>query len=312
MLNAAADRLTASAKEILIIGKTSNKSRVRLRTIIAATDFSDHSVSVLRHAAAIARRHRSTLYIVHIIPTDVYKSVPAEVMADALKQTRAYVKDAMSNQLRLDFLQVVKHESIIGEGQVAPELLKLTTERNASLLVIGTRGHHGLERLLEGSVAEELFREASCPVLIVPPRADERSGLPVRTILYPTSFSQNSLRASPYAFSLARTHRARLILLYVVPEDAIQSQSDMARLRANGEERLKRLLPAKERFAQAPLLSVEFGPVEKRIVGTAVENNADLIVLGIAAASASTAHLPEGITYKVVAEAPSPVLAIRG
>jgi nucleotide-binding universal stress UspA family protein len=291
--------------------KRASNTRVTLRNIIAATDFSDHSVSVLRHAAAIARRHRSTLYVVHIIPTDVYKSVPAEVMAEALTQTRAYVQDAMSNQLRLQFLQRVKNEAIIGEGQVAPELLKVTIERNASLLVIGTRGHHGLERLLQGSVAEEVFRQASCPVLIVPPRADERSGLPVRTILYPTSFSENSLRAGPYAFSLARTHRARLILLNVVPEDTILSPDDIARLRATGEERLRHLLPAKERFAQEPLVYVEFGPVETKIVGIAIENNADLIVLGIAAASASAAHLPEGVTYKVVGEVPCPVLTVR-
>ena len=283
-----------------------------MRNIIAATDFSDHSVSVLRHAAAIASRHRSTLYVVHIIPTDVYKSVPAELMAEAFRQTRAYAKDAMSNQLRLDFLQRVKNEAVVREGQVAPELLKVTTERNASLLVIGTRGRHGLERLLQGSVAEEVFRQASCPVLIVPPRADETSGLPVRTILYPTGFSENSLRACPYAFSLARTYRARLILLHVMPTESVQSQDDTARLRASGEERLRHLFAAKKRLAEEPILYVEFGPVEKKIVGIAVENNADLIVLGIAAAPASTAYLPEGITYQVVREAQCPVLTVRG
>jgi nucleotide-binding universal stress UspA family protein len=292
--------------------KRATNARVALRNIIAATDFSDHSVSVLRHAAAIARRHRSTLYVVHIIPTDVYKSVPAELMAEAFRQTTAYVKDAMSNQLRLDFLQRVKNEAVIREGQVAPELLKLTTERNASLLVIGTCGRHGLERLLQGSVAEMVFRQTSCPVLIVPPRADETSGLPIRTILYPTGFSENSLRACPYAFSLARTYRARLILLHVMPAESAQSQDDTARLRASAEERLRHLFAAKERFAQEPILYVDFGPVEKKIVGIAVENNADLIVLGIAAAPASTAYLPEGITYKVVREAPCPVLTVRG
>jgi len=292
--------------------KRATNTRVRLRDIIAATDFSDHSVSVLRHAAAIARRHRSTLHVVHVIPTDVYKSVPADLMAEALKQTRAYVKDAISNQLHLEFLQGVKNEVVIREGQVSPELLNVTTERNASLLVLGTRGHQGLERLLEGSIAEEVFRQASCPVLIVPPRADERSGLPVRTILYPTSFSENSLRARPYAFSLARTYRARLIMLYVVPEDTIQSQNDISCLRASGEERLRHLLPANGRFAQEPVLYVDFGPVERRIVGVGIENNADLIVLGIAAASASAAHLPEGVTYKVVGQAPCPVLTVRG
>jgi len=148
-------------------------------------------------------------------------------------------------QLRLEFLQAVQIEPVIKEGQVAPELLKLVAERNIGLLVIGTRGHHGLDRLLQGSIAEEVFRQAPCPVLIVPPTASEQSGIPVRTILYPTSFSENSLRAAPYAFSLARRHRARLILLHVSAESSINSQDDLVRLQAAGKERLRQLLPTK-------------------------------------------------------------------
>ena len=289
-----------------------SSSRIPLRNIIAATDFSDHSVVVLEYAAAIARRHRSTLHIVHIIPTEVYESVPAELMAEALKQTKAYARDAMSNQLRLDFLQHVKHEAVIKEGQVVSELLRVTAESNADLLVIGTRAHHGLERLLRGSVAEEVFRQASCPVLIVPPNASEQSKIPVRTILYPTSFSENSLRAASYAFSLARTYRARVILLTVLSESEIQSQDDIARLKASGEERLKHVVPTKDALPHEPLLYVEFGPVEERVLRVAAENQADLIVLGIATASGAVAHLAEGVTYKIVGAAPCPVLTVRG
>ena len=285
--------------------------RTALRNIVAATDFSAHSVSVLTHAAAIARRYRSKLYLVHVIPTDVYKSVPAEVMSEARKQTRAYVQDAMANQLRFDVFQGVENEAVIKEGQVAPELLKLADERKADLLVIGARAQHGLERLLQGSVAEEVFRQAPCPVLIVPLRVDERSGLPVRTILYPTSFSENSLRAAPYAFSLARKHRAQLILLHVLPESTIHSQEDIARARAAGEERLRQLLPAKEGPSREPMLDVDFGAVEEIVFRVAGENRADLIVLGITTAGAAAAHLAEGLTYKIVGTAPCPVLTIR-
>ena len=214
-----------AAEKVHELDKRVSDKRIALRNIMAATDFSAQSETVLTHAAAIARLYRSKLYVVHVIPTDVYRSVPAGVMEDALKQTRAYVQDAMANQLRLEFLQRVQNEAVIQEGLVAPELLKLAAERKAELLVIGTRGHHGLDRLLQGSVAEEVFRQAPCPVLIVPPSASEESRIPVRTIVYPTNFSENSLRAAPYAFSLARRHRARLILLHVSPESTIHSSA---------------------------------------------------------------------------------------
>jgi nucleotide-binding universal stress UspA family protein len=292
--------------------KRTGKSRFGLGNIIAATDFSAHSVSVLKYAAAIARRYRSKLYVVHVIPMDVYRSVPAEVMAEALKQTEAYVQDAMSNQLRLEFLQRVKNEAVIREGQVDSELLKMSEQSNIGLLVIGSRRRSGLDRMLQGSIAEKVFRQASCPVLIVPPTASEHPLIPVRTILYPTNFSENSLRALPYALSLTGVHRARLILVHVLSDSAIQSQDDLARLRARGEERLRQLLPAKDEFAHEPLPLVEFGPIEQRIVRAAMEYHVDLIVLGIASAGAAVAHLPGGLTYKVVGAAPCPVLTVRG
>ena len=218
----------------------------------------------------------------------------------------------MRNQLALECLQNVPSEAVIREGSVAPELLKLAEKLNAGLLVIGTRAHHGLDRLLQGSVAEEVFRQASCPVLVVPPAVDEQSGIPIHTVLFPTSFSQNSLRAAPYAFSLARRHRARLILLHVSLESASSSGEDLARLRAAAEERLRTLLPAKGGPTLEPFLYVEFGPVAERIVRVAVENHADLIVLGIATTGAAASHLAEGDAYKIVGAAACPVLTIRG
>ena len=124
------------------LDKRVSNTHLTLRNIMAATDFSAHSESILTHAAAIARRYQSKLYVAHVIPTDVYRSVPAEVMEEALKQTREYVQDAMASQLRFEFLQRVQNEAVIQEGLVAPELLKLVAERKIGLLVIGTRGHH--------------------------------------------------------------------------------------------------------------------------------------------------------------------------
>lgn len=293
------------------MAKAATGAKVSLREILCATDFSTHSVSVLAHAAEIAHRYRSTLYVAHVIPTDIYRSVPAAVMGEALKQTRGYVQDAMRNQLALDFLQGVPKEAVVREGLVAPELLKLIDELKAGLMVIGTRAQHGLDRLLEGSVAEELFRQAPCPVLIVPPAAGEQSGLPIRTVLFPTSFSENSLRAAPYAFSLARRHRGRLILLHVSPENSAFSEADFVQLRAAGEKRLGALVPAKGGPRLEPLIYVEFGAVAERIIRVAVENHADLIVLGIATAGAAAAHLAEADAYKIIGAAPCPVLTIR-
>jgi nucleotide-binding universal stress UspA family protein len=95
-----------------------------------------------------------------------------------------------------------------------------------------------------------------------------------------------------------------------MPAEMAQSQGDIARVRASGEERLRDLLPQKAQSAQEPLLYVEFGPVEEKIVGIAIENNVDLIVLATTAASPSATHVAEGVAYKVVGAAPCPVLKV--
>jgi len=163
-----------------------------------------------------------------------------------------------------------------------------------------------------GSVAEEVFRQAPCPVLIVPPRASEQAGIPIRTILYPTSFSENSLRAAPYAFSLARRRRARLILLHVLSDTTSQSPDDLSRLRAAGEKRLQQLLQAKGAPCRETSIYVEFGSVDQKILRVAWEDHADLIVSGIASAGAVVAHVAAGLTYRIIGGAPCPMLTIRG
>jgi len=283
---------------------------ITLPKIIVAVDFSTASPCVLAHAASIARRYKSRLYVTHIIPADLYKTVPPEAIEEAVKKTSAEIQAQMANMLRLDCLLQTDHEAVIQQGPVAPTLLRLAAERKADLLVLGTRGHYGLDRLLQGSVAEEVFRMAPCPVLIVPPSATEDTPA-VHNILYPTSFSKNSLRAAPYAFSLARRHRARLILLHVLPESVIHNSDDLDHAREPVEKHLRDLVPARGGPSRKPVVCVEFGAVADRVVRASLEYQADLIVLGITTAGAAVAHLDEGITYRIVRAVSCPVLTIR-
>ena len=288
-------------------GMTKEKTRfeIVLRKIVAAIDFSPASRGVLAHAASIARRYKSKLFITHVVPADIYKTVPPEVMSKAVNETSAEIQAQMGNMLHLECVEHINHEALIQEGPVAPTLLRLAAGCKADLLVIGTRGHHGLDRLLQGSIAEEVFRMAPCPVLIVPPSATEDTNIVV------TSFSEISLRAAPYAFSLARRHRAQLILLHVLPETAINSKDDIARIRAPLEKRLRGLIPDKGGPSREPLACVEFGGVAERVVRASLEYQVDLIVLGIATAGAAVAHLDEGVTYRIVRTASCPVLTVR-
>jgi len=94
-------------------------------------------------------------------------------------------------------------------------LAQLIEEQDTDLLVVGTHGRTGIRQLLMGSIAEEIFRRAHCPVLSVGPNVlDNPEDLAeFHQILLATDSSEDSLAAAPYAISLAQEHQAQLYLL---------------------------------------------------------------------------------------------------
>jgi nucleotide-binding universal stress UspA family protein len=282
--------------------------RVSLKKILVATDFSVSSEIVLARAVEMARRYRSKIYLAYVTPPEIYKTVPPEILEAAVQRTREHVQIEMSRIIRSSGLTKLRHRSLLEEGNIAEVLLRLVRDHAIDLLVIGTRGHSGVKRMLLGSVAEKVFRQAPCPVLIVPARAQGR--IKNHRILYPTDFSRHSLQAARYAFSLAQHHQAKLILLHVVQEVLVHSFADLKRQRTLVDNRLRKLVLGKTQLQIKPEVEVEFGEPARKIRKAASEWQADLIVLAVRHAKPTAAHLEEGTAYKVVRQAPCPVLAV--
>lgn len=85
------------------------------------------------------------------------------------------------------------------------------------LIVTGSQGRHGVQKLLSGSVAEEISRLAACPVLLIGPEVaiEPEAEVPLDRILYATDFSPESRRAMDYAYALARAYGAHLYFLHI-------------------------------------------------------------------------------------------------
>lgn len=138
---------------------------MNLRTIVFATDFSPTSAAALRLATMLARDGQGTLHVVHVSEprpaytvAGVYASLPAgNEFADSFRQLQE-VKPTDANV-------PCEHHLLIGVA--ADEIAKFAGERQADLIVIGSHGRTGLGRLLLGSVAEAIVRQATCPVLTI-------------------------------------------------------------------------------------------------------------------------------------------------
>jgi len=292
--------------------------RIALNNILFATDFSPCSNAALPYALAVARRFAATLHAAYVKPTEaeIFFASPEswpKVAEDEDKSVRAYIVE-----LEKQF-QGLPHDVLTPRGNVADALAQIIEETQIDLLVLGTHGRSGVSKLFMGSIAEEIFRRAACPVLSVGPHVSSKLDgvIQFQHIVFATDFSEVSLAALPYAVSLAEEDQAQLALLHVVEQPAA-GIADLKGVKASLMLRLGELVPPDAQpWCRAECLlelSRQFAPPAERILEVAAEQRADLIVLG-----AHHVHGPLGLvthlastTAQILTQALCPVLTVRG
>ena len=204
----------------------------------------------------------------------------------------------------------VPHEEILQRGELWDAIADIIEKKNIDLVVAGTHGRHGLKKLVLGSAAEKIYRQARCPVLTIGPEALEcgEANWEVKEILFATDFSETSLHALPYALSLAEENQASLTFLNVAPMVPYQYKEAVE---ASTRRKLEALMPAEPWCSPDFVVSFEF-PAQG-ILQVARERSADLIVLGVKKPGTLTltSHLPWSTASDVVSAAPCPVLTVR-
>lgn len=144
-----------------------------IHTILHPTDFSDDSQYAFETALALARDYGARMIVLHVIPAPESPAWAGEgvtgVTACWPLYSRADVEKALG-KLQASSPKV-RVEQRIRDGEPAEEILRVADEEHCNLIVMGTQGKTGLERLLLGSVAEQVMRRARCPLLAVRPAA---------------------------------------------------------------------------------------------------------------------------------------------
>ncbi len=136
------------------------------KKILIATDGSEKNRSALDEGLRIARACGSVVYAVYVIDMSAFSSTSGEIpMGDTYRMLEEEGRQAMSRVQAL--AGDVSVEMSVLEGRPATEIVELAKTKDVDLLVIGTHGKKGLERLLLGSVAEAVIRSAPCKVLVV-------------------------------------------------------------------------------------------------------------------------------------------------
>jgi nucleotide-binding universal stress UspA family protein len=188
---------------------------------------------------------------------------------------------------------------------------------HADLIILGTHGRAGAQKMILGSVAEEVFRRSPVPVLTVGPRAREgmHGAARFHRVLLATDFSAEAGAAAPFAVSLAQENQAHLVLLHVMDERRDHNAPPSTGMSiAVAMHELLELVPEDAELWCRPEPVVQYGHVAERILEEARGRHADLIVLGVRGAAGhlrAATHFRRSVAYQVVANARCPVLTVR-
>jgi nucleotide-binding universal stress UspA family protein len=276
-----------------------------LRNILLATDLSSAANNALRYAAYLARRCGATLFSVHVVHPDV----DPFHLPETWPQTAAGEGELrqIARRETEELLPGFPHLLIFERGPIWRTISRVIEAKEIDLLVVGTHGRSGFSKVLMGSVAEQIFRRASCPVLTVGPAVRiPASGCPdLERVLYATDFSCESLAAAPLAISLVRVNHAQLILLHC----ASNSEEESALL-----DSLRDVVPTGAGLTNPPTSIVAGGSHREAILKIAAQEQADLVVLGVHSSNwrlMSETRFVNSTAYQIATQADCPVLTVR-
>lgn len=300
---------------------------VRLTRILCPVDLSETSAHALDHAFALARSYKAHLTVMEVcwtglppiaFPPGAAMATPPLMLPRPLgeleEELRLFAERGGAAEVRMDLR--------IREGAVVPMILEEARTIGADLIVIGTHGRSGVDRLLLGSVTEKVLRKAECAVMTVPPADRTATPAPaVRTIVCAVDFSPVSVNVIGYALSLGQEVQTTLLLTHVVdwptdramsPGVELESAAYRGRVVDYSRVKLQALVPGDARaWCRAEEL-VTVGRPHEEIVRLARDRDADFIVMGVHGRSALNLALFGSTVNQVVRHASCPVVTVRG
>ena len=282
-------------------------------------DFSEFSTKSYEYAHSIAQRYGAKLFVEHVVqPLTMgypYYAFPESVnqvywdlTTDAAKHLKEVVQKYQWNGIHPEFF--------VQEGFVTDSILAFAEKQSVDLIVMGTHGRRGIDRLTMGSVTEQVLRKAHCPVLAVRRPAhdfvqpfEKTNPVKLHKILFCTDFSKHSERAFEYAHSLAVEFSAEITILHVM--DDIPASSDVQAETSRALAQLEKAVPMPARGECKIKATVRIGKPYEQIIQAAVEAQTDLVVMGVRGRNALDLALFGSTTHRVIQLGPCPVLAVH-
>lgn len=291
--------------------------------ILFATDFSPSSAPAFRYAVEWADIVEAKLTLLHVLSLQPGLDIDVGIAQKYLDEQRHVAQDHL-HQLLAEARQHVSQASIeMQTGLPSTQICDVARVHNADLIIVGTHGWTGFNRVVFGSVAERVIQRAPCPVLSIPDRSPEdtagRHSLTIepRHIVLPIDFSDCSMDAYEYAVQVAKWFETSLTLLCAIEPPSYSLDFTLTHPlqdKANREKINKRLQELTTVLVEQGL-SAQYELVAKPSVEAILEassaQKADLLIMGTHARKGLSRLILGSTTAQVLQHSPCPILTVK-
>ena len=295
----------------------SEKAEVHINmydTLLVGFDDSLSSKAALVEAANHVKKHGGRVILAHAVffDTEEFGIAPEQLE----KRLRIGEKACIQSKDMIAAEFGINVQSLLCEGDPAEVILDVAKGKKADLIVLGTYGRKGLNRLLMGSVTSSVIAEAPTDVLVVKKPCTECTGQ-YRSVLVPFDGSDFSRRALARACELSKLDHASVTVLYVIPRyeemlDFFKTESIRKSLYQEADKIMKAAieLAAGQKVDQITT-RIEEGSSADRITETADKIKNDLIVMGSHGYRGVNKAIMGSTTERVIMTANCPILVVR-
>ena len=282
--------------------------KMSIDTVVFATDFSPASYAASLYATALAEHFRCALLLIHVF-------VPSQSAQDAEAQSGLPSDDRKSRQQRLDLTAAAlkpsnsEAKSLLVDGDPSKMVPRVVNQMDRCLLVLGTHGGNLMERRLIGSVAENVLRQSCVPTLTVSEKLSTNLVPQLfQKMLYATDSSAVASEAAPLACAFARSFSSQLEVISVIDESEVSVSQILAELDFRTTEQLSKTIDDQCTHFMQPRSVTRSQHAHDEILRRITTDNCDLLILGIEQKSAIGFSDHNSGAFRLIADAPCPVL----
>jgi nucleotide-binding universal stress UspA family protein len=291
--------------------------------VLVPTDFSPSSAPAFRYAVEWAKVFEAELTLLHIHSLQPGLDIDAGIAQKFLDEQRKVAREELEKLLTEARQQVPSASMELLAGLPSECICQIAREIKCDLIIMGTHGWTGFNRVLFGSVAERVIQRAPCPVLAIPHReeADISAMHPLqilpRQVVLPLEFSDCSMDAYEYAVQIAKWFDAPLTLVHAIEPlsysldftltHPLQEKTNRDKV----EKRLADLAAVLSEQGLAAKYELLDKPTVDGILETSAVQQADLIVMGTHGRKGLSRMVLGSTACKVLEQSPYPVLTVK-